>query len=238
MEDVARLLGIALTYLMTVGGVGAMAGLLRFDLEPAGPRAGRTMFLRDVAIPIAILAAAMAYLLFGWWAITPTGLAPGEPMHVNFELIAWLMIVPIANAVNGLADAAVRAGARGRGVTRTLASGVAALWLFMVWSFNTQVMQLGGLAIAPTYDLMAEGRLRKALSARIPDGHCFSYSRRYAIYVTGEFDPDAAIAATGCPVVNGKRWRGYLGANDQDQVRHLRQIADVQGEPFQLVDMN
>lgn len=239
MESVPRLAGIAFMYLMTVGGIGAMAGLLRIDLEPAGPNAGRAMFVRDVAIPIAILAAAMAYLLFGWWLITPTGLAPGEPMHVNFELIAWLMIVPIANAVGGLADAAVRAGASGRGVTRTLAASFAALWLFMSWNLNTHDMQLGGLVIAPpNYDLMLEGKLRKALSSRIPDGHCFSYGRRYAIYVTGEFDPDAAIAATGCPVVNGKRWRGYLGANNQDEVRHLDRIDGVPGEPFQLVDMH
>ena len=32
------------------------------------------------------LTAAMLYFASDWWAVAPSGLAEGEPMHVNFEL--------------------------------------------------------------------------------------------------------------------------------------------------------
>lgn len=76
-----------------------------------------------------------------------------------------------------------------------------------------------------------------SVGTRIPDGDCFRYRRRYAIYVGGPFDPDSVIAATGCPVINGRRWRGYLGDNQPDVIKRQVAIPVESGAPFRVVEM-
>jgi len=39
------------------------------------------------------------------------------------------------------------------------------------------------------------------------------------------------MAATGCPVVNGDRWRGLLGVNDPDALGRLSTIPVPSGRP-------
>ncbi len=45
------------------------------------------------------------------------------------------------------------------------------------------------------------------------------------------------MAATGCPVLNGERWRGRLGENDPDALAHLSTISVRSGPPFRVVDV-
>ncbi len=47
--------------------------------------------------------------------------------------------------------------------------------------------------------------------------------------------PDFAIAATGCPQLNGVRWRGLLGTNDAEALARFRQIAVPAGKPYRVV---
>lgn len=206
------LISTGLSYLLIVTGITAVAAWWRTRHNRSAHRA----VLRGVIVPVGVLVAAMAYVLVGWWLIVPIGppAGEGEPMHVNFELIMWLMSVPIAASLCSVYD-------EGAAVARlSLAGAALALAGFMGWIFNTQTLEPGGIAIRFDYSVALEERLRDALKARIPDGHCFAYGRQYVIYTDedGEFPPDFAIAATGCPVLNGSsRLRGgYLGANDAE----------------------
>lgn len=225
------LFATGLSYLLMVTSVTAVAAWWRTRHN----RTAHKAMLRGVIVPVGVLVAAMAYVLVGWWFIVPIGPpgSEGEPMHVNFELIVWLMSVPIAASLCSVYD-------EGAAVARLWLVGVAvALACFMGWVFNTQTLEPGGLAIRFDYSVALEKRLRDALKARIPDGHCFAYGRRYVIYTDedGEFPPDFAIAATGCPVLNGRRWRGYLGANDAEALLRFDEIG-VAGRQFHVVDMS
>ena len=81
--------------------------------------------------------------------------------------------------------------------------------------------------------------IRSDLQFEIPDGHCFSHYKNYAIYVgtgKGKSNPDFIGAATGCPLVNGKRWRGYFGDNNpEDFARGKQAIVSSQGVTYKIV---
>jgi hypothetical protein len=233
-----RLLGIGLSYLLIVGVATTIAIVVRM-WATGGAGAARAALLREVGTPMVILTAAMAYLLAGWWFIVPSRLAEGEPMHVNVDMIAWLMSGAIAGALCTTYETTLRDGVPGRRrmVAGSFASIALALCAFMVWTLNTQPYQRGGLPIVSDFNTTKEARLRDRLSPQIPEGHCFWYGRRYSIYVDdGEFDPDFAIAATGCPVLNGRRWRDHLGTNNPEAVRRLGDIPVISGKPFRVVD--
>jgi len=190
--------------------------------------ASRKSVWRDVVIPIAALVAAMGYLALGWFSVVPNGLAEGEPMHVNIELVMWIITVIVAGAV-------WRLDARGPAVAIGVRGAALAAAVFMIWMVNTQPQDRGGIPIERNVEATNERRARFALRTSIPDGHCFWYGRRYVIDVGGAFEPDAIIAATGCPVINGQRWRGYLGTNDPDALRAQTIIAVPSGPPFTMV---
>jgi hypothetical protein len=152
-------------------------------------------------------------------------------MHVNFVLIQWLITVPIATSLCIVYETMPR-------VARiALAVAAIGLWGLFGWRLNTQPHGAGGLVAASDYSAALERRFRDALSTEIPDGHCFAYGRRYVIYTaaSGEFPPDFAIAATGCPQLNGIRWRGLLGNNNPEALARLQQIAVPAGKPFRVV---
>lgn len=183
--------------------------------------------MRDVAVPTAVIALALLYLAVGWWAVVPNGLAEGEPMHVNLELIMWLITAALLGAVDR---------ARVNAVFNASASAIAlALFGVMVWMLNTQPEARGGIPLEYRYDVADEAEIRTRAAAFMPGGTCFGYGRRFAIDVQGDGDPDAVIAATGCAVINGNRWRGYLGQNQPERVR-LRPVIPVPaGDAFRLI---
>src|SRR2546427_10068970 len=96
-------------------------------------------------------------------------------------------------------------------------------------------MQRGGIPLSRDYDIAIEQQIRDALKASIPNGNCFAYRGRFVIAVDGNYEPDTVMAATGCPVINGKRWRGYLGDNRPAELRTLPAIAVRAGKPFSEV---
>jgi hypothetical protein len=177
------------------------------------------------------MAAAMAYLFAGWWLVLPIGVAEGEPMHVNFALMSWLLTVPIASALSGVYEASAPT------VRRALVTAAIMLWVVFAWRLDTLPPNAGGLLAGSDYSVQLERRLREALSSRIPEGHCFAYGRRFALYsaMNGEFPPDFTIAATGCPQLNGVRWRGLLGNNDPEALARLEEIAVPSGAPYRVV---
>jgi hypothetical protein len=233
----SRLLGIFTSYLAITGGVTACAVLLRSRWAPMESIA-RTL-LREAAAPAIVLAVGVVYLLAGWWFVAPLSIN-GEPMHVNFDLIVTLMTPPIAIAVCRVYDRDTLLPGWShvhRVVTVAIGCALGAFWVWMAWRLTTQTAAHGGLPLHFDYDIALEDKLRHVLHPRIPDGHCFSYGRRFAVYVDGGFEPDFAIAATGCPVLNGERWRGRLGENDPDALAHLSTIAVSSGPPFRVVDV-
>jgi hypothetical protein len=182
----------------------------------------------------------MLYLAVGWWTVAPSRLAEGEPMHVNFELIMWLMTVFIAGSVYSL-DPEGRARGRWRSVRLVLVTAVSAIGIgfcgFMIWNLNGPSARAWTNPVRPDYDVTVERHVRDAAKQWIPDGDCFRYGRRYAVYVSYPYDPDMVIAATGCPVINGRRWRGYLGDNRPDRVREQATIAVGGGGTFRLIEI-
>jgi hypothetical protein len=190
-------------------------------------------------VPAIVVALAIVYLLAGWWFVAPVS-DNGEPMHVNFELIVTLMTPPIALAICSLYDRdRLLPGWSGtqRIVTVAIGCGMAALWVGMAWRLNRPAGTHGSLPLHFDYDITLEHELRQALNPRIPDGHCYSYGRRVAVYVDGGFEPEFVMAATGCPVLNGDRWRGLLGENDPDALGRLSLIPVKSGPPFRVVDI-
>jgi hypothetical protein len=109
---------------------------------------------------------------------------------------------------------------------------------FMVWTVTTRPDERGGIPLSYQYEFALEPAVRQQTATSIPNGHCFWYKRWFAIDVGGEIDPDAVIAATGCPVINGKRWRGYLGTNDPERIRRDRTIAVPSTDPFTLIPVS
>ena len=93
----------------------------------------------------------------------------------------------------------------------------------------------GGIPLEYRYDVGFEADVRRRVSTSIPGGNCFWYGRRFAIDVRGDEDPDTVIAATGCAVINGNRWRGYLGQNQPERVRLQPVIPVRSGDPFRLI---
>jgi hypothetical protein len=161
-------------------------------------------------------------------------------MHVNFELIVTLMTPPIGIALCSLFDRDhLLPGWSGvqRVVTVALGCAIAALWAVMGWRLNTRAGTDGGFPLHFDYDIALEDTLRHVLNPRIPGGHCYSYGRRYAIYVDGGFEPEFVMAATGCPVLNGERWRGLLGENDPDALGRLSTIPVASGSAFRVIDV-
>jgi hypothetical protein len=223
-------LGVALYYLGIVAGVGALATWCQLQFGRTRAPRGR-LFRQNVVVPAGLLAAAMAYLFLGWWLVLPIGVAEGEPMHVNFAVVQWLITVPMSTSLCLVYESA-RRFARIAIIVATIG-----LWGILAWRLNTQPPGAGGLIAGPDYDVALERRLRAALSAQIPDGHCFAYNRRYVVYtaISGEFPPDFAIAATGCPQLNGVRWRGLLGNNDPETLARFSQIAVPAGKPYRVV---
>lgn len=237
--SLSRLAGRWLSYLLIVGVVCAAAGLARAAATRTPESIGKQL-RRDVGTPLAVLTAAMVYLAVGWWAVAPSGVAEGEPMHVNFELIAWLMTVFVAGAICRLypgdgAEGRWR-GARRLVVTASTAVGVG-LCGFMMWNLNGPSARRWANPVRPEYDMTVERQVRDAARPWIPDGDCFWYKRRYAVYVSDPYDPDMVIAATGCPVINGRRWRGYLGDNRPDRVRQQATVDAGAGGAFGLIEI-
>ena len=179
---------------------------------------------RNVLIPLMVLVASLAYVAVGWWLVAPIGIAEGEPMHVNIEVMLWLSTAIVAGALCAIPRerSALNAGSL---------CAATALAVYMVWTINMppppRVPPLDAPAI--------EGRIRDALRSTIPDGHCFAYRRRYVIDVRSDDDADVVMAATGCPVINGRRWRGYLGDNRPAVLRTQTAIAVKAGQPFRVV---
>lgn len=207
----------AVSYVVLVGAVGWVGA--RLD--------GTREWTRAAVIPVAVLTIALAYLALGWWAVVPNGLAEGEPMHVNFELIMWLITAAVVDAVDR---------ARASAVFAVSASVLALAFVgATAWLINTQPDWKGGVPLEYRYDTQVEGEIRARAAATIPEGNCFWYGRRFAIDVEGDGDPDAVIAATGCPVIDGSRWRGYLGQNDPERVRQTPDIRVRSGRAFRLV---
>lgn len=225
-----QVLEVALSYLAIVAGVGAFATWWQRRFV-AVDDASNWLVRLNVVVPAGVLAAAMAYLFLGWWLVVPIGVAEGEPMHVNFLLVQWLVTAPIAIALCAIYEATTRP-ARIAIVVATIG-----LWGVFGWRLDTKPSGAGGLPTVPDYSVALERRFRRALSAEIPEGHCFAYGRRYVLYtaLNGEFPPDFAIAATGCPQLNGVRWRGLLGANDPEALARFRQIAVPAGKPYRVV---
>jgi len=186
----------------------------------------------ELLSPVVLLAVAMVYVFAGWWAIAPLEFGSGEPMGVNFELLVWLIGAPIAMSACWLYDAAPRTMRVFVGAMTVVGAAIA------VWTLNVASLERGGLALSRDYDTALEKRLRETLAARIPGGHCFDYDRRFVLYSDpdGEFPPDFSIAATGCPQLNGQRWRALLGNNDPDSLRRMSFI-DVRGMRYRVVDV-
>ena len=184
-----------------------------------------------VVVPTVVLAAAMLVLFVGWWLVVPIGIAEGEPMHVNFMVIPFVVTAAIGTALCVLCDTGSRT-TRG-----SLIVGATLVWAVFAWRLNTRPADAGGLVVGPDYDVALERKFRAALSTMIPGGDCFGYNRRYVIYTVrnGEVPPDFAIAATGCPQLNGSRWRGLLGNNDPEALMRRGQIEMPTGEPFRVV---
>ena len=220
------------SYIVIVG----VALLARFWLNrfTAGSTVRRSAW-NDIVIPLSVLAAAMVYLLAGWLLIVPTGPAEGDPMHVNFELIMWLITVPVSSCL----CLAYEAGSP-RVLRYGIAGTVVAATSAMTWILNTRSPGNGGLPLGRDYNIAAEATFRDSLKSAIPDGNCFGYGRRYVIYtiVDGEFPPDFTVAATGCPQLNGTRWRGYLGDNRPELLARSSAIAAPSGRPFRVVVSN
>jgi hypothetical protein len=154
-------------------------------------------------------------------------------MHVNFELIMWILTAIVAVSLGDAFGRPISVP-----VTRSVSLGMLGFCAFMVWMLNTQPAEYGGILLLRQYEFALEPAVRQQTAPSIPDGHCFWYKRWFAIDVGGRLDPDAVIAATGCPVINGKRWRGYLGMNDPEQLRRNRAIAVPPTDPFTLVPVS
>lgn len=180
-------------------------------------------------IPLAALAISVLYIAAAWWAVVPNGLAEGEPMHVNFELIMW---IGTALMVDGVWSIRHRWPARA-------AIGAAAAWcLYAIWIVNTQPEAGGGLVLYPGTTMATIERVRDRLASAIPGGSCFGYGRRYVVDVADPtVDPDEVIAATGCPVLNGRRWRGYLGDNRPEEW-HGRATVPAGGGAYDVVQLD
>jgi len=221
---------LAIALLAAVALAGVVAAWRLSGLSSA--RAARSRQVGTyVVVPTVVLAAAMLFLFIGWWLVVPIGIAEGEPMHVNFVLILCLVTASIATALCMLYDT-------GSPITRASLIVIATLvWAVFAWRLNTRPANAGGLVVSSDYDVALERKFRAALSTVIPDGNCFGYNRRYVIYtvVNGEVPPDFAIAATGCPQLNGSRWRGLLGNNDPEALMRRRQIEMPTGKPFRVV---
>jgi len=225
-----------LSFLLIVAAL-STAGVLVSRLGRT-PRSLASILGRQVAIPMLVLCAALGYVLLGWWQVVPNRVAGGEPMHLNFELIMWIAAVTISGAVCSVYEMDGVTG-RLRGARRFIATAVPGLTLvvfgYLAWSLNNQPLQRGGIPLAADYSTAAEARIRAALKPQIPDGHCFAYARRYAVCAEGEYDPDLVIAATGCPVLNGRRWRGYLGNNRPELLTHFHELDVSPGVPYRIV---
>jgi hypothetical protein len=236
-QSVRRLLGIFASYLAITGGAAAGVVVLRSRWTPVAS-IGRSL-AREAAVPAMVVALAIVYVLAGWWLVAPVS-TNGEPMHVNFELIVTLMTAPIAIALCSLLDGdrLLPAWPRGQRIAgAAIGCAIAALWVSLAWRLNTRAGSEGGLPLHFDYDIAREDALRQGLGGRIPDGHCYSYGRRFAVYVDGGFEPEFVMAATGCPVLNGDRWRGLLGDNDSDALGRVSTIAVGSGPPFRVVDI-
>jgi hypothetical protein len=236
-QSAGRLLGIFASYLAITGGVAAGVVLLRSPWTPVAS-IGRSL-AREAAVPAIVAALAIVYVLAGWWLVAPVS-TNGEPMHVNFELIVTLMTAPIAIALCSLFDGDRRLAAWSRAqkiAGAAVGCAIAALWVSLAWRLNTRAGSEGGLPLHFDYDIAREAPLRQRLDGRIPDGHCYSYGRRFAVYVDGGFEPEFVMAATGCPVLNGDRWRGLLGDNDSDALGRVSTIPVRSGPPFRVVDI-
>lgn len=228
MHSFGRLIQIFATYLLTTALV-AWASIAVSSRWGAIDRP-RGAVVREVAVPVAVLASGMAYLLLWWWTIVPAATRNGEPLHVNFELIAALMTPPIAFAVSRVYDRRphpVEISRTQRVSMLVVALAALAFWANSAWP---------PMKTKRDFSSAFETRIRLQLIDRIPDGHCFSYHRRYAIYVNEGLDPDFAIASTGCPVLNGRRFRGLMGTNDAEILVQQSTIEVPSGPAFQVVE--
>jgi hypothetical protein len=169
--------------------------------------------------------------------VVPNGLAEGEPMHVNFELVMWIMTAAIVSAACRLYDPPGESARRGVRRLAIVAVSACALALsaFMVRAANGDDLGRGGLPLHFDYDVVMERNVRARLANSLRDGNCFGYRRRYVIDAGAPYDPDAVIAATGCPVINGRRWRGYLGDNQPDTLKRSAAVKVGSGRPFSVV---
>src|SRR5262249_12679992 len=106
------------------------------------------------------------------------------------------------------------------------------------WMVNVQPPDAGGFRVRHDRDRAPEVAFRTQLRSRIPDGDCFRFGRRIALYTPADSEspPDFTIAATGCPQLNGTRWRAFLGDNDPDSLRVQPAVSVGAGRPFEVVD--
>ena len=213
----------------------ALARWLLCVIVAAAISAAAALPRRDVVAPLAALTASIAYVLAGWWLVVPNGPTEGEPMHVNNELIMWIATVIIASTSCGVYDTHGRVWSVRTLLAASVSSVALGLWGFMAWSLNRPLAQLGNFPLEYRYSMAFESDVRGVASSRIADGNCFWYGRRYAIDAGSRYDPDGVIAATGCPVINGQRWRGYLGENQPDALRSLQTIPVPPRGSFELI---
>jgi hypothetical protein len=226
-------LRLLLKFLLDAAGAVAIAFAAAAVSPTANGDAGEMTRRREAVVTLVALSAAVAYVGLGWWLVVPTGPSEGEPMHVNFELIMWLVTVLLVATLIGDDQ---RRAARGPGARAAASCAVLFAGAVMAWSVQHPPPAPG--SITPSlhdFEPSVEARVRESVAAAIPDGNCFWYGRRYAIDVGSAFDPDFTIGATGCPVINGKRWAGYLGNNRPELLRGLPTIDVPAGPGFELV---
>lgn len=225
-------------YVLTIYGMSLLAvfSTVQFSNSRNSLYKFRSILLHDLTYPFGIFLVAIVYLLSWWFAIPHTpNTGGGEPMHVNFILIMWFSAVILYHSI---LPAFKTKPLKNNQITLFLL----AVFIYSLFSKNEPLMKL--LEAHPNRSLAAVQKIRADVRKFIPEGHCFDYGKKYALYVNDlEVDEfrniDFLGAATGCPLVKGLRWRGLLGDKKEEVPKNARTIdLSSEGGVWNIVHYN
>jgi hypothetical protein len=163
-------------------------------------------FKELIMISTLLLITSVSLLIIVWTIIAPTPNAGGgEPVQSNIVILSWTLTIIVWLLLVVLFEVSVH-----KSFHVILSCILCLIWInFLSSKKYPNIPQMN-----QEVSITAAQEIRSTAKTQIPGGNCYGFEKHYSLFIKNLPPNDFVSAATGCPLINGEKWRGYLGSND------------------------